>query len=107
MDYVLGGTQSLTVTPEARSAEDTETRLGGPGPIQRREVTPEARSAEDTETSRRGCPRRPARRLPQRHDPRRILKLLLLLVQVQAVAVTPEARSAEDTETVMALAIER
>ena len=64
----------MLVTPEARSAEDTETvghrNLGQGDHV----VTPEARSAEDTETALPLCGPPGPRALHQRLDPRRILK---------------------------------
>ena len=62
------------VTPEARSAEDTETALTIRIVAVAAQVTPEARSAEDTETWLRHLYESQTRELHQRLDPRRILK---------------------------------
>ena len=65
----------MAVTPEARSAEDTETIRLVDHLYQLVDVTPEARSAEDTETYNVFHRLSPFLWLHQRLDPRRILKL--------------------------------
>ena len=71
------------VTPEARSAEDTETSMSRSPSARVSSVTPEARSAEDTETDPGPISQPGPHRLHQRLDPRRILKLA---PQVQRLA---------------------